>query len=327
VTSTNLERRKGNGAALDAVPVQSELTIEQLVEQAKKIQQAMEAVMKEGEHYGTIGGIQRPTLLKPGAEKLCLLFRLDPEYEVLQSTETDRLVSYTVRAVIYHSPTGTRLASGMGQANSHEAKYRYRFLNSEEKPARKDADELKAKGLGRWRKQGNEWVWQTRVDNDNPMDQANTLLKMACKRALIAGILNATAASDIFTQDLEDLSGQTQATADAETITLLRQLAEQAAALDPKLWTEQVVVKNASNRFGRQISGYENLLEAEAQQIIVGARAWLEAHKQTPRADEPAPEEEPETVTAAEVEVVDSGTDNGPDVRSGDVLPEPASTA
>ncbi|MTV64573.1 hypothetical protein GM539_14660, partial [Streptococcus pneumoniae] len=34
---------------------------------------------------------------------------------------------------------------------------------------------------------------------------ANTVLKMACKRAKMAMVLNVTAASDCFSQDLEDL--------------------------------------------------------------------------------------------------------------------------
>ena len=34
----------------------------------------------------------------------------------------------------------------------------------------------------------------------------NTVLKMAKKRALVDAVLTATAASDIFTQDLEDIS-------------------------------------------------------------------------------------------------------------------------
>ena len=320
MTSTEIQRR--NSAGADVAPaVQGELTIEQLVEQAKKIQQAMKAVMREGEHYGVIPGTGgKPTLLKPGAEKLCLLFRLDPQYEVIRSTEADNLVSYTVRATIYHAPTGNRLASGMGQANSREGKYRYRWEATEEKPTKKEAEEIKAKGLGRWRKISGQWVWHVRVENDNALDQANTLLKMACKRALVAGILNATAASDIFTQDLEELSGQAgqagqagQTQADPEAVAVLRQLAEQAAALDPKLWAEPVVLKNASARFGRQITSYEQLSPDEAGAIVAGARSWLEANHQEPRADEPEPLEEPETVPAAEVEVVESGGDGNRD--------------
>jgi hypothetical protein len=292
--------------AEEAADVAASLTIEQLIDQARTIQEAMKAVMRDGEHYGVIPGTDKPTLLKPGAEKLCLLFRLDPQYEIIESSENDRIVSYTVRAVIFHSPTGTRLASGMGQADSREAKYRYRYVASEDRPDKKTADELKAKGLGRWRKQGGQWTWFTRIDNDNPMDQANTLLKMACKRALIAGILNATAASDIFTQDLEDLGGQTLTTAESETLLVLRALAEQAAAINPELWTEDVVLRNATARFGRPVANYDQLQETEAQLIITGARAWLEAHSQAPRADEPAPVEESETVSADEMEVVGS---------------------
>ncbi len=40
--------------------------------------------------------------------------------------------------------------------------------------------------------------------NDNPADEYNTVLKMAKKRAHIDAMLTATAASDIFTQDLDE---------------------------------------------------------------------------------------------------------------------------
>ena len=43
-----------------------------------------------------------------------------------------------------------------------------------------------------------------RVPNDDLADQYNTVLKMANKRSLVAAVLNATAASDIFTQDIEE---------------------------------------------------------------------------------------------------------------------------
>ncbi len=44
-----------------------------------------------------------------------------------------------------------------------------------------------------------------RIEYDNPADYYNTCLKMAKKRALIDGTLNATGASHIFTQDVEDM--------------------------------------------------------------------------------------------------------------------------
>ena len=65
-----------------ATVVDGELSIDSLIAQVAKVQEAMKAVMKSGEHYGVIPGTEKPTLLKPGAEKLCLLFRLDPQYKI-----------------------------------------------------------------------------------------------------------------------------------------------------------------------------------------------------------------------------------------------------
>ena len=45
-----------------------------------------------------------------------------------------------------------------------------------------------------------------KTEGDNPADHYNTVLKMAKKRALVDAVLTATAASDIFTQDLEDIT-------------------------------------------------------------------------------------------------------------------------
>src|SRR5690606_12324178 len=56
------------------------------------------------------------------------------------------------------------------------------------------------------RQNGAEYeIQQVRTE---PADIANTVLKMACKRAQVAMIINATACSDIFTQDLEDIPGE-----------------------------------------------------------------------------------------------------------------------
>ena len=63
----------------------SPLTVQSIVAQVKLIQNVMEAVMQgptkehpEGVHYGVIPGCKKPTLLKPGAEKLSMTFRLRP---------------------------------------------------------------------------------------------------------------------------------------------------------------------------------------------------------------------------------------------------------
>jgi hypothetical protein len=45
----------------------------------------VKAQMQKDIDYGVIPGTSKPTLLKPGAEKLCRLFNLRPSYELIQS--------------------------------------------------------------------------------------------------------------------------------------------------------------------------------------------------------------------------------------------------
>lgn len=198
---------------------QDELSIDQLVAQVHKIQQAMSSVMKDNEHYGVIPGTNKPTLLKPGAEKLCLLFRLAPEYGVKETWHDDH---FTVIATcrLNHITTGNFVAAGEGMCSTKESKYAYRTASRKCPACGSDAIiKGKAEYGGGWlcfkRKNGcgqkfndNEPAIvnqpQGRVPNEDIPDSYNTVLKMACKRALIAAVLNGTAASDIFTQDVGD---------------------------------------------------------------------------------------------------------------------------
>jgi hypothetical protein len=65
-------------------------------------------------------------------------------------------------------------------------------------------------GQGYVPKKNESGVWVSavqgeRVEHDNPADYYNTCLKMAHKRAMVSATLATTAASDIFTQDVEDM--------------------------------------------------------------------------------------------------------------------------
>ena len=196
------------------------MSVDVMVKQVGLIQDVLSRVMKENEHYGKIPGTQKPTLLKPGAEKLCLLFRLNPDYSIIMQNREEFFISYTVKCTLSHIPTGQIIASGVGACNSRETKYRYRYneesteraIPKEYWDARNSGNSKEMKrilgGEGfRAAKINGEWVVakSQKVENDNPYDLDNTILKMACKRALVAATLNATAASDIFTQDVEDM--------------------------------------------------------------------------------------------------------------------------
>ncbi len=217
--------------ARQEVATRDEWSIDQIVAQTLKVQQCMAAVMKKDEHYGFIPGTQgrdgkpaKPTLLKPGAEKLCLLFRLCPEYETLRAVSSQELVAYTVRCVLTHIPTGNRVATGLGSCNSREAKYtraapkkcpkceKEAIKRSKYPPRDRPKDEPgwychdKAGGCGANFAHNDAAIIGQVAGIADPSDLDNTILKVACKRALVAAVLNGTAASDCFTQDLEDLT-------------------------------------------------------------------------------------------------------------------------
>jgi hypothetical protein len=215
-----------------ALATRYELEVDDLLAQVSKIQTLMQKVMHDGEHYGVIPGTggrrdanghelpPKPTLLKPGAEKLCLLFRLDPQYHSGETVEGKHLTVKTT-CTLWHIPTGQRWGSGEGSCSTKESKYAYRQASRVCPDCGKDAI-IKGKeqygggwlcfgkkgGCGAKFKDGAAVIETQpvgRVLNEDLADQYNTVLKMSNKRALVAAVLNVTAASDIFTQDLEEM--------------------------------------------------------------------------------------------------------------------------
>jgi len=167
------------------------------------VQEVMRSVMKPNVHYGAIPGAgEKPTLLKPGAEVLCMTFRIADEYEIVDLS-TAGAVRYRVKCIGRHQATGVALGSGLGEASTDEEKYRWRKAVCDAEFEGTPAD-MKRTKYGR-KSGGHYTIQQIRTE---PADLANTVLKMACKRAKIAMVLNVTAASDMFSQDLEDLDAE-----------------------------------------------------------------------------------------------------------------------
>jgi len=177
------------------------LTPKDVRDQVNLIQEVMKSVMKKGEHYGIIPGCEKPSLLKPGAEKLNLTFRLAPFYsKEAGCIEEKDFISFTIKCLICSQETGKELGAGLGSCNSRETKYSTRAV-----PVWKATDDDKSMGQKQTRKKKDGKEYVVYIVHQNPWNIHNTLLKMACKRALVAAVLNVTAASDIFTQDIEDM--------------------------------------------------------------------------------------------------------------------------
>lgn len=177
-------------------------------QQVQTIQQIMKEVMKPQEHYGTVPGCgDKPTLLKPGAEKLMMTFRLAPDYVILPLFPGDPdKIGYQVECRISSITSGNFLGAGVGSASTEEDKWKWRKAVNEEEYEETDPDRTRIKYGVNYRTKENYQIKQVRT---NPADQANTVLKMAKKRALVDAILTVCAASDIFTQDLEEMPSDT----------------------------------------------------------------------------------------------------------------------
>lgn len=224
------ERQAHLSSGLGAIAAMSDEAFDRnlaLLAKAKvRAGQMQKALLTEGIDYGTVPGIPRPFLHKPGAETFEKAYGLATSYEIERKVgdgiKTPE-VEYIVHAKVHLGDTdGPIVAEGVGSCNTHETKYRYRS-------AKRTCPDCGVEGLikgkpdgrlkGRWwcpqhsggcghtfepaSPKGQEIEAQNvgQVENENPWDLANTMLKMARKRAGVDGILTATGTSGLFTQD------------------------------------------------------------------------------------------------------------------------------
>ncbi len=183
-----------------AVQEYKPLTAVELQAQVNTIQHVMKQVMKSGVHYGIIPGCKEPSLFKPGAEKIMATFRLSPEIEITDKSDADQ-VRYQIKLRL-KSPSGFYVGEGVGECSSNEEKYKWRKAICDEEFDECAPDRRREKWSKGWQNKPNYKAKQIRTES---ADLANTILKMAKKRALIDAVLTATGASDCFTQDIEDL--------------------------------------------------------------------------------------------------------------------------
>ena len=164
-----------------------------------RVQQAIAGTLKSGQDFDTIPGTNKPTLLKPGAEKILMMFGLTSEYEIIESVEdwSKGVFAYTVRCIL--SKDGKKITEGLGNCNSKEDKYRYRWVYKNEVPLGIDPNTLKSNQYGK-----------LRIENEEIYSQVNTILKMAKKRAQVDATLTVASLSEVFTQDMEDMKNFTQ---------------------------------------------------------------------------------------------------------------------
>ncbi|WP_298578744.1 hypothetical protein [uncultured Olegusella sp.] len=162
-----------------ALPVEQQGALE-VRKQVNAIQYLMKDVLQEGTHYGTIKGCgPKPTLLQAGAEKIAYMFHFVPTYTIDREDYDGGHRSYDVTCTLTNRDTGQVMGYGVGECSTLESKYRYRWTGYNEN--------------------------RRKEENPDIADVWNTVKKMAKKRAFVDAVKSTTAASDIFTQDIEDM--------------------------------------------------------------------------------------------------------------------------
>ena len=134
------------------------------------------------------------------------LLGLADEYQVESVKDWERpFFHFQVTCGLRHLGTGSLVATGVGECNSLEARYRWRWVfNSELDQLGLPTEGLRTRSINT----RNGKAKQYRIENDDIFSQVNTILKMSKKRALVDAALSAGRLSNIFTQDMEDLPGR-----------------------------------------------------------------------------------------------------------------------
>ena len=149
-----------------------------------RFQSIVKNTLKKDLDYGIIPRCNKPSLLKPGAEKITMLLGLQTKFEIVsqQSDVENGFFRYQIKCTLLKN--NEILTEGFGSANTKESKY----------------------------------------IKQNPFTIDNTILKMAKKRALVDAVLLVASLSEIFTQDIEDIDITTEKTTTEKTEVTEKQL-------------------------------------------------------------------------------------------------------
>lgn len=201
----------------------------------KELQTFVAKVMVEGEDYGKIPGLEKKTLLQPGAQKLAEIYGIYPTWqwtEVVKDWEKP-FFYFESKCILRRKADDTPVGEGLGSCNSRESKYAGRWVAEGEVPSHLDKSTLETRMGSAWvferdvpagsdfsklekrggvsKKNGRPWTqWRVvtktyLLPNADLCSQVNTMQKIAAKRSLVMAVIGATRSSGMFTQDVEDM--------------------------------------------------------------------------------------------------------------------------
>lgn len=266
----------------------AELSVDDVLARLNKVQELMRRAMEVGTDFGVIPGTSsKPTLLKPGAEKLCLLFQLSPEYNTIKTFHDDgHLTVESTCRILSH---GIFRGEASAMCSTREVKYAYR---KGERVCPRCGKPAIIKGKAEF---GGGWIcWAkkdgcnakfadtdaaitsqsvARVANADIADSFNTVLRLAEKRAFIAAVRLVTGSSSLFDEEIpgqterheedENQDRGTESSQAAETPNGLAWLAEYEAAVANSVDEQSLALAefNARGPFGKLTGAQKEALK------------------------------------------------------------------
>ena len=152
---------------LDLIPAQFKAGLDRRKENRNTLMEWIRSALVEGRDYGSImirGQKSKPSLLKPGAEKIAGMLGLIPKFPNLKEYEQSVLAGNIIDAIILKCELQNQSGEVIGE------------------------------GVG------------ARYVEKQDQGDLNKALKMASKSAMIDATLRCSGISEIFTQDVEDMS-------------------------------------------------------------------------------------------------------------------------
>lgn len=225
--------------------------------------------LKEGRDFGKIPGTDKPTLLKPGAERVVGGFGCMFGEPIILEREIDhdREVKWSKRKKKWRNAhRGDREFTWEEEAGVSLGLYRYvvrvQIIN-------RANGEVVGEGVGACSSMESKYI-------DRPRDSENTILKMAHKRAMVAATLVTFGLSDEFTQDVEDIR-QNEGAGAQDSAAESNEPEDPYAGLDPETLTVEQALElplyGAPDSWGKNGTKPLHMVPGK---VLVAAQKWFQ---------------------------------------------------
>lgn len=195
--------------------------INQMVENRKYVIDQVRPMLQEGIDVYVLPGMKKPSLGKPGAEKLASIFGLQAAFFVDKETmdavgyapEERKYVAYICKL----SRNGEFAGEGRGATFIEWMRNSYRKVYKKDFGTLTDADKAAGeliKTVGKYGEYEFYKIPEAPVFDDLAMNKA---IKMAEKSAFVDAVIRTTGCSELFTQDIEDMDMSMYEDAPVET--------------------------------------------------------------------------------------------------------------